>query len=111
MTKNTVLFYLKALFVLKVFKKLCPYFFGHVVKQPDKKAKVNFEIYGVIICRITVHIFANISRSKGNVNYIFLKKSCRKFGSETGSTHLFVIRTSFIRVKTSGQHLSFNTFS
>ena len=47
--KKTVLFHLKVIFVLKIFKKLCPDFAGHVVKQLDKKAKVNFKIYGVII--------------------------------------------------------------
>ena len=37
---------LKALFVFEVFT-LLSWHFGYVEKQPDKKAKVNFNIYDV----------------------------------------------------------------
>ena len=46
----------------------CPYFFGHVGKWLDKKAKANFKIYDVTNCETrncNVHIAKN-SRSKGN---------------------------------------------
>ena len=35
----------KAPFILKMFKFVCPDFFGHVGKRLDEKAKVNFKIY------------------------------------------------------------------
>ena len=45
MMKNAFYFNLKALFVLKVFK-FWPDFSDHARKRLDKKAKVNFQIYG-----------------------------------------------------------------
>ena len=47
--KNAFYFILKALFTLKILN-FCPDFFGHVGKQLDEKAKVNFKIYDVINC-------------------------------------------------------------
>ena len=44
--KNAFYFTSKALFVLKIFKFLS-WLFGHVVKQLDKKDKVNFKFYDV----------------------------------------------------------------
>ena len=41
---NAFCFILKDLFVLEIFT-LCPYFFDHVGKRLDKKARVNFKIY------------------------------------------------------------------
>ena len=38
---------LKAVFVLKIFKRFCPDFFGHEGKRLDKKATVSFLIYNV----------------------------------------------------------------
>ena len=46
MMKNAFYFASKALFVLEIFKLLSK-LFGHVVKQLDKKNKVNFEFYDV----------------------------------------------------------------
>ena len=43
---NTFYFILKALLVLK-YLNFYPCFFGHVGKRLDKKAAVNFKIYGV----------------------------------------------------------------
>ena len=43
---NTFYFILKALLVLK-YLNFYPCFFGHVEKRLDKKAAVNFKIYGV----------------------------------------------------------------
>ena len=79
-------FTLKALFVLKIFRFLS-WPFGHVEKRLDSKDKVSF--------KIEIHIFPNISRSKGNqttkfghlIEYkmknIFLEKSYTKYDSET----------------------------
>ena len=39
-------FFLKALFILKIFN-FCLGFFNHMGKELDKKAKVHFKIYGV----------------------------------------------------------------
>ena len=39
---------LKALFVLRYSNAFSPDFFCHTGKQLDKKAKINFKIYGVI---------------------------------------------------------------
>ena len=47
MMKNYFYLFLKALFVLKIFK-FCPDSFGHVRKRLDKKAQVGFKIYDVI---------------------------------------------------------------
>ena len=44
MMKNYIYFTLKALFDLKIFKLLSE-LFGFIVKQLDKKAKVNFKNY------------------------------------------------------------------
>ena len=59
MMKNNLNFMLKALFVFKIFKFLSR-LFGHVVKQLDKKAKINFEIYDDTNLEkiITIHIRA-----------------------------------------------------
>ena len=46
MIENAFYFMLKALFVLKIFT-LCPDFFGHAEKRPDKNAKVNFKLNDV----------------------------------------------------------------
>ena len=42
--KNASYLMLKAPFVLEIFSFLC-WLFGYVVKQLDKKGKVNFKIY------------------------------------------------------------------
>ena len=65
MLKNTFYFISKALLVLKIFK-FCPDFLDHVGKQFDKM--VILKINDVTNCQqaITIHIFPNISRSKGN---------------------------------------------
>ena len=44
--RNVSYFMLKALFLIEIFKFLC-WLFGHVEKQPNKKAVVNFKIYDV----------------------------------------------------------------
>ena len=81
---------LKAFFDLYLKKKFFFEFVGYVGKPFDKKAKVNFKIYGAITGKliITIHILPNISRIKGNqdmkfiqfikynVRNIFLQKSC-----------------------------------
>ena len=47
MIENVLHFALKALFVGKIFDFFLE-FFGHVEKQPYKKAKVNFKVYDAI---------------------------------------------------------------
>ena len=44
--KNVFWLIFKALFIFEIFTFLS-WLFGHVEKQLDKKAKVNFKIYGV----------------------------------------------------------------
>ena len=70
MLKNTFYFIVKALFVLEIFK-FCPDFLDHVGNQLDKI--VILKINDVKNCQqtITIHIFPNISRSKGNQNEIW----------------------------------------
>ena len=60
-------FFLKALFILKIFNFGLD-FFNHRGKELDKKAKINFKIYGVTIWKkaITIHLLPNIARSKEN---------------------------------------------
>ena len=48
--KPAFYFILKTLFVLRIFKFLS-WFFGHVRKQLDKKAKAIFKIYDVTDCQ------------------------------------------------------------
>ena len=62
MMKNDFYFMLKALFVLKIFKFLSLIFL-HIGKRFDKKAKLMAQLGKQTI---TIHILANISRSKGN---------------------------------------------
>ena len=59
--------FLDALFVLEIFQFLI-WIFGHVGRRFDKKAKINFKIYGVTkwITNNSNTILPNISRSKGN---------------------------------------------
>ena len=47
MMKNAFYFILKALLIVR-FLNFCPQFLGHVEKELDKKAKVNFKIYDII---------------------------------------------------------------
>ena len=74
--------------------RFCPYFFDHIGKRVDKKAKLNFEIYVVINgetnTATTIHVLPNISRGNDNHTVEFdqdtecnkcsnlLKKSCQK---------------------------------
>ena len=95
--KNTFGFTSKGLFVLKIFKFLS-WLFGHLAKRLDKKDKVNFKFYDVtawLINNCNIHIFPNISRSKGNqtmkfsqlidfnMRNIFLEISYKKYGGGT----------------------------
>ena len=50
MMKDAFYFTLKALFVLLRYLNFCPDFYGHAGKQPNKKTKVNFKIYGIKNC-------------------------------------------------------------
>ena len=67
MIKNHFHFTLKAIFILKTIKFLS-WLFANVGKRRNKKAKVNFKIYDVIISKkiIAIQILPNISRSKNN---------------------------------------------
>ena len=69
MMKNAFLFTLKAFLILKISKFLY-WLFGHVGKRLDQKEKVDFKIYDIRIwvtknCN-AIHVFRNMSRSKGN---------------------------------------------
>ena len=118
MMKNAFYSILKALFVLKIFRFLS-WLFGHAGKCLDKKAHVNFKIYDVTDLRkqiVTIHIYPNISRSKGikpmkfgqltehSVN-IFLGKSYGKWSRET-----LLFTKTLHDIKASGLHLSFSAF-
>ena len=91
---NAFYFYLKSLFVLKIFKFLS-WFFGQVEKWHDCKDHVNYRIYDVTTWKTNngnVHIARHLKRSKGNqtlkfnqlIEYnmrnIFLEKSYTKCG-------------------------------
>ena len=67
MIKNHFHFTLKAIFILKTIKFLS-WLFANVGKWRNKKAKVNFKIYDVIISKkiIAIQILHKISRSKNN---------------------------------------------
>ena len=67
MIKNHFHFTLKAIFILKTIKFLS-WLFANVGKRRNKKAKVNFKIYDVIISKkiIAIQILPIISRSKNN---------------------------------------------
>ena len=97
MMKNNFYFMSKALFCchdIYVFVLT----FGCVVKQDDKKDKVNFKFYSVtawLLNNCNTHIAQYLERSKGNqtrkfgqliecnMRSIFLEKSYRKYGGET----------------------------
>ena len=71
---------------------------------------------------IAIHVFSNISRSKGNeatkcgqlVKYkkrnIVLKKYAEKEAGETNSRSILFFNKAFHKAKESGQHLIFNIF-
>ena len=96
MMKIFFYFILKALFALEIFKYLF-WLFGHVGKQLDKNAKVNFKIRDVTswVTTTAIHILPGISKIKGNqtmefgqlIEYnmgnISLEKLCTKCGGET----------------------------
>ena len=63
MMKNAYYFILKNPFVFKIFKFLS-WFFDHIGKRLDKKAKVDFKFYDVtswLTNNITIHILPNTS--------------------------------------------------
>ena len=45
--KNAFYFMLKAVFVFEIFYFFMSWLFGYVEKRLDKKAMVNFKVYGV----------------------------------------------------------------
>ena len=74
MMENVFYFFLKALFILKIFKFLSQ-FFGHIEKIGLIRNKVNFKIYDVttwLTNNYNIQILPNISRSK--------EKKTMKFG-------------------------------
>ena len=90
--ENAFYFVLKALFALKIFKFLSRHF-GHIEKNGlIRKIRLtsNFMTSEPGLQTIAIHIFSNISQSKGNqtmkfgqlIEYnerkIFLQKLCRK---------------------------------
>ena len=95
--KNAFYFTKKALFILNIFEFL--FYFGHAGKRHDKKAKLIITSKSMMSQTgkqiITIHIFPNISRSKGsqtvkfrqltecNMRNISLEKSYTKCGGET----------------------------
>ena len=102
--KNAFYFILKAPFVLKLFECL-PWLFDHVEKK-DLIRKIRliskFMTSQTGSQANTIHILANISRSKGNETMkfdqvivyrnrkSFLQKSYKKRGKEITSRHYFV---------------------
>ena len=68
MMKNAFYFMLKALFVLETFTFLSR-FFGYAEKRLDKKAKTLQTEQHII----TIHILPNISRSKDNNIWSFIR--------------------------------------
>ena len=97
MMKNAFPFILKDIFILKIFKLLSWFFYDHVEKQLDKKAKVDFNNYTSQPGKqaITIHILSNNSIS------IRLEKLV--------PDHFFFFFLNY-DVKASGLHLSFNIF-
>ena len=105
--KNAFHFILRTLYTLKIFN-FCTAFFGHVGKRLKKLRLIsNFMMSSTGKKLITVNILPNISRRKGNqtvkfgqsieytVKNIFLQKSCRKRGRETGFRSLLFLRKPF----------------
>ena len=94
--KNGFYFILKAFFVREIFEFLS-WLSGHLGKWLNEKAKTGKQI-------INIHIFPNISTSKGNqtikfgplieykLRYFSLQKTCRKKRRETSSRPLFVFK-------------------
>ena len=71
--KNAFYFIAEALFVFKIFIFLC-WLFGHVGKQLDKKAKVNFKIYDVTgwaADNRNIHIAQYVKNSRQSGNEIW----------------------------------------
>ena len=66
--KNALYFMLKTLFILKILTFLS-LLFGYVEKRLDKKAKVNFEIYGVTIWTINKYNTHIIQYPKDYLGY------------------------------------------
>ena len=104
MTKKNVYFVLKAFFVLKIFKFLSRHF-GHVEKKSlIRKIRLTskFITWQPGLQTIPIHIWLNISESKGNQTMKFgqliehskgnnfLQKLSEKRGRVTSSRHLFI---------------------
>ena len=87
------------------------------------KVKLNFKNMTSQTCKkvIAIHLLINVSRAnvnppmefgqsiEYNVRNILLRKSCRK---EAGTlvSELFCFKKTSCKVKTSGQHLTFNKY-
>ena len=104
MMNNTFYFTLKVLSVVKIFKFFSWLFWSYRKSSLIRKARLisTFWRHSLFKKTITIHILSNISWNKGsqtmkfgqlieyNKRYIFLQKSCRKWGRETSSIPVFV---------------------
>ena len=122
MMKNAFYFFLKAFFVLKIFKFLYR-LFGHAERVIRKiRLILKFMTSQFAWQTTTIHILPNTSPIQDkqtmkfgqlveyNKRNTLLQKSCRKWGKKTSPRPLFVFKKALCEVKASGPQLGFTIF-
>ena len=109
LVKNAFYFNWKAFSVLKMFQFLCWLLSSYRKNNLIRNVRLISIFWRHRLCNKELqYTFSNISRSKGNqkmkfsqlikynVTNIFLRKSCRKLGSETSSRPIFLFLKIFV---------------